>query len=251
MWKASAWDIFKSPSLAFEGIRTILQTDPIRSWFFSTLVVQYSLSLEGWRAPFGTYYEFGVSSGGTLTKFAAALKSFCKYTKYDQSKYEIFAFDSFQGLPKSTEQRDSHPSWKEGTFAATEEIALMEARKLCPKTKIRAIKGFFEKSLTDSLRKELARSPPSIINLDVDYYSSTKIALDWLEPIMPSGCLIYFDDIWSFFGNPNMGQLYAIQEFNNRGEGILTPYSSIRQSILIGKTFIYSRKNFEYKSNDF
>ena len=57
--------------------------------------------------------------------------------------------------------------------------------------------------------------------------------------------LFYFDDIWSFHGNPNYGQLRAIKEFNSEEDGLLTEFHRA------GKTsgsYIYSRKDYEYRN---
>jgi len=84
---------------------------------------------------------------------------------------------------------------------------------------VRFIQGFFEDSLTSELAKDLATHPPSIVTVDVDYYSSTKSVLEWLLPFTPTGCLFYFDDIWLFYGHPQMGQVAAINELNCGGLG--------------------------------
>lgn len=43
-------------------------------------------------------------------------------------------------------------------------------------------------------------------------------------PLLRPGVLIYFDDIWSFNGDPSRGQLRAIREFNEAGPFYLTPH---------------------------
>ena len=160
----------------------------------------------------------------------------------------IFAFDSFEGLPAPTVKADQHPSWKKGEYAGSIEHVKnkIDNLKLKIKPDITYIKGFYEKTLNNELREKLKRFPPSIITLDVDYYSSTKTILDWLVPLLPSACIFYFDDIWAFAGNPNYGQIKAINEFNaDEKNGTLTPYP------LIGfpsQTFVYSRPEFEYFS---
>lgn len=70
--------------------------------------------------------------------------------------------------------------------------------------------------------------------------------LNWLRPILPSDTFFYFDDIWSFYGHLHYGELAAIHEFNQVGEGFLTPYPCFRLSSLV---YIYSRKEFEFTEN--
>ncbi len=107
---------------------------------------------------------------------------------------------------------------------------------------IQFIKGFFEDSLTIELRDKLKRWPPSIVTVDVDYYSSTKIVLKWLRPILPSGALVYFDDIWDFHGHPRYGQLGAINEFNEEHNGQLVPFPVLGMA---NSAFIFSQKELE------
>jgi hypothetical protein len=108
---------------------------------------------------------------------------------------------------------------------------------------IHFIEGNFDKSLTKKLQNSLLRFPPQIVTIDVDYYTSTKTVLEWLQPILKSGTYIYFDDIWAFHGHPDKGQVKAIREFNERGEGYLT---SFPQAGLASMTYLYARKEFEY-----
>jgi len=160
----------------------------------------------------------------------------------------VFGFDSFEGLPAKVSPKDASPDWFEGQFAkSTEEI-----RPMLKGIPHELIKGFFQESLTDELRKELSRYPPSIVTVDVDYYSSAKVVLEWLRPILPTGCLFYFDDVWSFYGNPEMGELAAIKEFNEKGDGYILPYDDWFVSYnrfypdLHGRVYVYCRKEWEY-----
>ncbi|KKK56985.1 hypothetical protein LCGC14_3059030, partial [marine sediment metagenome] len=86
------------------------------------------------------------------------------------------------------------------------------------------------------------------VNFDFDFYSSTKTVLEWLRPILNSGTLFHFDDIWSFFGHPDLGQLAAIREFNEVGDGWLVPYPRLGRN---NHVYIYSRREFEFHSQRF
>lgn len=70
--------------------------------------------------------------------------------------------------------------------------------------------------------------------------------LNCLGLILPSGVFFYFNDIWSFYWHPHYGELAAIHEFNQVGEGFLTPYPCFRLNSLV---YIYSRKEFEFTEN--
>lgn len=81
---------------------------------------------------------------------------------------------------------------------------------------MRLVPGWFDASLTDELRREVSdrQIDPTFVCIDCDYYSSTIVALEWLRPLLKSGALFYFDDIWSYHGSPNKGELKAIHDFN-------------------------------------
>ena len=108
---------------------------------------------------------------------------------------------------------------------------------------IRFVEGFFDHTLTAELAHELKLSPPAIVTIDVDYYSSTRTVLEWCADVLASGALIYFDDIWAFHGHPDYGQLRAIREFNASHRGHLTPFDTFGEA---GKAFVFARRALEY-----
>lgn len=151
-----------------------------------------------------------------------------------------------KALPESSFPQDQHPFMKKNDFAhSLEEIKerIGSFNFDISHQNIKFVKGFFNNSLTDSLREELSEFPPAIVTVDVDYYSSTKTVLEWLRPILRSGTLFYFDDIWSFHGNPNYGQLAEINEFNKAEDGFLASFPKFGMSSMI---YIFSKKEFEY-----
>lgn len=244
--------VIRKPWKAIERIRLMLEADadPIRSWFYRALEAQNQWTNEGWFDNNYNYYEFGVGWGGTLTSYISALKSFCHDKKRDLYDHHIFGFDSFEGLPAKESSKDGHPMWDKGVFSHTmQEIEnkLMNEGFDIERGTLHLIKGFLKNTLTPELRDTLAVNPPSIVTIDLDYYSSAKLALEWLRPLLRTGTLFYFDDIWSFLGNQNYGELAAINEFNNSGDDQLIPYPILGTISTMGKTYSYSRKDWEYK----
>lgn len=196
--------------------------DDLISFFYRALKSQKKTEKKGLRTSVGTYYEFGVGWGGTLIKYIKALKTYCSVLKQPFYSHYIFGFDSFEGLPSKKSLKDDLKRWTKGFFSHS----LSEVKKKLikqgidlEKGNIRFIKGYFEETLTPELRKELCNFSPSIVTIDCDYYSSTKIVLEWLRLILNSGTLFYFDDIWSFCGHPEFGEIAAIYEFNDAGKG--------------------------------
>ena len=84
-------------------------------------------------------------------------------------------------------------------------------------------RGLFEDSLTPSLLSTFDTQVPILVWLDCDYYSSTRTALERLLPHLPSGCVLYFDDIEALnYGSRLTGQARVISELNQGafGEGM-------------------------------
>ena len=221
--------------------------DNVSSFYFCALNRQTNLAKRGWGPPSVNYYEFGVGWAGTLMNYIKALKEFCRRSKKDLYLYHIFGFDSFEGLPNKISPKDDHKEWYKGCYSNSLSDIKQKVIKQgidLRRGNVHFIKGFYEETLTPTLRNELRDYPPSIVTVDCDYYSSTKTVLEWLRPMLFSGTIFYFDDIWSFHGNPNYGELGAINEFNKAGKGQLTPIPLFG---LNSKIFIYSRREFEFK----
>lgn len=194
-------------------------------------------------SPANCYYEFGVGWGGTMSMFAQSAVEFCEETGVDINDIYIFGFDSFKGLPDKKSLADDHLEWEKGSFAFEKEHTLSILEDLnFPLDNVQLIEGYFEESLNDATFQLLKKRPPSIVTMDVDYYSSTKIALEFMAPLLQSGAVFYFDDLYSFHSHPDMGQVKAIREFNGK-YGYLNPTT---ESKFTEKTFIYSCLEWEH-----
>jgi O-methyltransferase len=197
-------------------------------------------------SPFGTYYEFGTGWGATLAAFMLAAERVTSSHNFKAADFRVFAFDSFEGLPSSDHPADQHGAWQKGRMANSVETIRhkMQTHRFAKRVPVRYVKGYFKQSLTDALVEELKAFPPSIVTIDVDYYTSTLEALFWLDRFIASGALMYFDDIWAFHGHPAYGQVCAVREFGARNaNGTLVPFDTFGEA---GKCFIYCRKSFEY-----
>ncbi|MEE9378113.1 MAG: TylF/MycF/NovP-related O-methyltransferase [Candidatus Lokiarchaeia archaeon] len=237
--------LFTDTILFFLRFRWI-KGDDLTSFFYRALLSQDKRSKKGLFISPGNYYEFGVGWGGTLLKYIKALKTYCSLKQKSLDSFHIFGFDSFEGLPEKKSPKDDLKRWHKGLFS--NDLSIIEKKVKSRginlnRGSIRFFKGYFEETLTSQLRTELSKYPPSIVNIDCDYYSSTITVLRWLRPILQSGTLFYFDDIWSFCGHPDYGEIAAIREFNEEENGLLTPYPGIG---LNSQVYIFSRKNFEY-----
>jgi hypothetical protein len=215
----------------------------LESWFYYWLHFQnfdYAKSY----APKNCYYEFGTGWGSTLSAFLRASTRFCRDNNFDIRQIKIVLFDSFQGLPGETAKEDYNPEWGKGKFAYSRDYITDIIRKNnFPLENVTFVEGFFEQSLTDELFQKLKDAPPSIVTVDVDYYSSTKLTLNFIGPLLKSGTVFYFDDLYSFFLHPEMGQPKAIKEFNEAGQGYLNMLTFKNYA---GKCYIFAKMEWEY-----
>ena len=156
------------------------------------------------RLPF-VYYEFGCHSGRT---YSAAINAGLHFGMKDAQYY---AFDSFQGLPKTIEEEDG--IFKEGTFSTTQENFKNIVKK---NTRVEVedetlIAGFYSETLTPELQAKLPKA--GLVYIDVDLYSSTRDVLKFLTTQLVIGSIIMFDDWYCFPPGSNMGEQRAFKEF--------------------------------------
>ncbi|MCI4353631.1 MAG: TylF/MycF family methyltransferase [Thermoplasmata archaeon] len=236
------------PEFVANLLRRVSPKGSYRATFYFLLLQQRRFSLAG-VGPWGSYYEFGVGGGDTLVAFVRAIRDFERTAGRLTDPFHVFAFDSFQGLPAPTSTKDQHSDgrrgWRSGDFAHSlgevrRKIALQEPD--LGRIDLNYVSGFYENSLTAELRGQLQRHPPAIVLIDVDFYSSTRTILDWLGPILRSGTQFYFDDVWSFRGDPEKGELAAIAEFNRKGNGFLVNYPVDAGMNLVSPRYVFFRE---------
>lgn len=234
--------ILKNELRGWRGSRTVTRCKLALARFLGralqfdhlSAALEYSLEKHEERGRPLSYWEFGTGSGNTLQRALSVLGKF--------TDTNVVLFDSFEGLPEPTASHDAHVTWNAGDFAfSIDYIRCVVAKTRYPEERVRFVKGFFEQSLTPALADELRGRPPAFVTLDVDYYSSTKTVLAFLQPLLGSGCHLFFDDLWSFDGHPNFGQQKALNEFNAKNErGQLIPNPIFHNRI-------YSYFNWDYE----
>lgn len=176
-----------------------------------------------------TYFEFGCHSGRT---FSAAIRA-ADYLLIKEMKF--YAFDSFQGLPKTNVEIDGY--FKEGSFATSTDVFLTKVRQYTGRTLNlkNVVEGFYEDSLTATLQSNMPMV--GIVHIDVDLYSSTKQVLEFIKPLIVSGTVILFDDYYAFPPDGKKGEMRAFKEFINENQNISVrewkAYSTFGQSFFI------------------
>ena len=200
----------------FPKIYGVLGYRPYYSFSYQALNLILSEHYKKWNFNPFNYYEFGTGEGNSIREFLKALKKISKDLSVDNNKFNIFLFDSFEGLPEYNKVKDKNPAWSKGQFLGTINKIKSIIHEILPNmaSNVKFIKGYYEDSLTHDLRNTLIDNPPSIVNIDVDYYSSTKKVLEWIYPVCQEGTIFYFDDIFEYLGNLSKGEYKAIDEFN-------------------------------------
>lgn len=159
-------------------------------------------------AELGDYYEFGLFRGYTF------LQAFKHCQSLGMDKVHFYGFDSFEGLPPAEGIDEADGRFFEGQFACSlEEVGKNLADNGMDSSRATLIKGFYEDSLTEALRSEHPFRPASVLMLDCDYYSSTKTAMEWMEPYIEAGTVLLFDDWFSYGDDNELGQQKALEEF--------------------------------------
>ena len=163
--------------------------------------------------------EFGVADGYSFTKKIYA-------TRYlgMEDRVMVHGFDTFEGLPENRGRADralvKGEEWIAGQYRGRYEDLLSYCNRKYRNFSLH--RGLFYDTLTDELMSEFKEYVPILIRIDCDYYSSTRQEFDRLTPYIPTGCVVYFDDIYYNFGSRFTGEMRAVWEINHGafGEGV-------------------------------
>jgi len=194
-----------------------------QSIFLSIAVFCYhNQPLNGW------YFEFGSHTARTVR---AAWDAF--HVLYD---WKYAAFDSFEGLP-DLQEIDRMPIWRKGALKTSEEDFIRTALKHgMPRGKLVTVKGFYEQSLNEEVKKRFLPERATVLYVDCDLYHSTVPVLEFAKDFLQRGTVLVFDDWFCFYGDPQRGQRRAFSEFRER-------YPSLRFEQFVHtneiQTFIY------------
>ena len=163
-----------------------------------------------YKGPF-SILEFGTANGYSFAKMLYA-------TRYlgMEDTVTVHAFDSFEGLRQSTDKEDKGliaNDWAEGQYRGNYEILKEHCEKRGHRN-FRIHKGYFEDTLTGAVVDEFKVSKPILLWVDCDYYSSTRTVFERMLPVLPTGCVFYFDDFDFNFGSKFTGEARLVHEVN-------------------------------------
>jgi hypothetical protein len=157
----------------------------------------------------GSYLEFGVFRGSMFAQF---------YHLFRRHRLTVpmYAFDSFQGLPKP-QGLDAVPGFDQfpaGMFTCSEEEFVRQLdRRWVPRSAYTVVPGFYNESLTPDARAALRIPPAALIWIDSVLYESVKDVLRFIEPLLQDGTVLMFNDYYRFKGHPGFGERRAFNEF--------------------------------------
>ena len=197
----------------------------IREWARAHSIRPYSI------------FEFGVLNGESMVEMIRLFRG-------DLS--EVYGFDTFMGIPEleksDLDQISIMPSFKEGNFQSspyeTVRQFILNASDINSK-QLHLLQGDFRKGLK-KFELSLESDFPLVFHVDCDIYSSSLVALEFVEKYAHDGSWLLLDDYWCFRGNPKMGQRRAFEEiFNSSTRIIASPYENYRG---FGRAFILNLK---------
>ncbi|HKD23686.1 MAG TPA: hypothetical protein VKB71_16840 [Rhizomicrobium sp.] len=179
-----------------------------------------------------TIAEFGVANG-------AGLHNMCKIagsvTRATGVEFEVFGFDTGKGLPPAIDYRDHPEIFQENDFP-------MDVERL--KATLPSFAELVIGNVADTVPAFLSRltpnAPLAFVSMDLDYYSSTKPALEIFtgkaENYAPA-VLLYLDDTVIETANPWCGELLAVNEFNEEhATRKIAPFPMLRARRLFKNT---------------
>lgn len=151
----------------------------------------------------GVYLEFGSHEANTF-RMALNTLGFPSNLIYIS---KFYAFDSFEGMPRPY-GIDNQKIWRQGMNFTSERKFLNIIKKDLHRTEV--VKGFYNVTLPNF---KIKNEKIALAYIDCDYYSSTKLVLEFIKDYLQHGCLIAFDDWDCYYSDPMRGQKLAFSEF--------------------------------------
>jgi O-methyltransferase len=185
----------------------------------------------------GDYLEFGVFKGASLLhaqKLAATL---------NLNQMRFIGFDSFQGLPPEPDQQKD--VFYEGQYSCGEDqVRTWLSQHGADWTRLMLVPGFFDESLTIEKKTDLGLKKCAVAMLDCDIYSSTKVALTWIDDVIAPGSIVILDD-WYAYGDDERswldGQKRAMKEHETSSRWVFGELFSYANGMRGGLGFICER----------
>lgn len=179
--------------LEFGGLREKVRADPLyrealeaaagRTIMAETNRMNIYLILRFFLAhvPRGSIVEFGSYKGGNAIFMSYVADRLLPGTK-------VFALDTFEGMPPTNKDVDAH---NQGDFAGVDLDELRDHAAKLGLRNLEFVKGFFEQTAPDVLRRA---GPVSLAHIDCDIQPSVEYSYEAIKPSMVEGGYVVFDD---------------------------------------------------------
>lgn len=182
----------------------------------------------------GDYAEFGVYRGRGIIEADRASRL------HGLSDRQLWAFDSFSGLPEVTGVDEGGPFTEGEFFCSRPEFERNLRRAGIPSERFRIVEGFFDETLLPQKAAELGLEQVAVAWIDCDLYESTIPVLDFLTDRLVDGAVLIFDDWYCFNGGMDRGERRACAEWLSRNPQLeLMEYQKFHWA---GNSFIVSRR---------
>jgi hypothetical protein len=132
----------------------------------------------------------------------------------------LFGFDSFMGLPPEVRSEDGGV-WKPGQFACPRQVTADNlALKGVPTNRVFLVEGWYKDTLKHNA-STYGIQTVSMVMVDCDTYSSARMVLDFIYPLLDRTTAIIFDD-WKLndLDIKGMGEYRAFNEFVTRHQDL-------------------------------
>lgn len=173
-----------------------------RAFFYDAWVSQWVNGISG------DYAEFGSWGANTM----AACYHEMQRTALSRN---MWAFDSWQGLPPSGNPKDQHPGWASGGDNGQGGVDQFHAacdQNGIPRHAYSTISGYYKESLP-RLGADGAPADIALAYIDCNMYSSTVSVLEFLAPRLKHGMIVAFDDYFCWSPDRVSGERAALREF--------------------------------------
>jgi O-methyltransferase len=134
----------------------------------------------------GAIVDCGVWNGGSSVLLSRGAPS-----------RQVWAFDSFEGLPRPTLWDGSDSAGWEGAYRGSEQTVAEGFRRYGHPERLRIVKGWFEDTFPGVVDEV---GPIALLHVDADWYESVKLALNTFYPSLCPGGFVLIDDYTSWAG---------------------------------------------------
>ena len=188
--------------------------------------IRTGASFVTWNQVDGDYLEFGVYRGESLVAAHHALEASRRehtgagvdspeYKQWQENPPRFFAFDSFEGLPPGSAERQV--DYFAGAYGCSEaEFHANVSRAGVDLRRVVTVPGFYDQSLTDETKRKHGLTKAALVMIDCDLYESTVPVLNFLTDLVGQGTVLIFHDWFRFKGRPDKGEQRACREWQAR-----------------------------------